>query len=102
MDELLIAISKALERQKLNRNQLFRNREIVITTEIISKMNEELERRIQDRTRERDQAQTQLFQTSKLATLGEMSAGLAHEINQPLGGISLVSTTFRKLHERGK
>lgn len=44
--------------------------------------------------------QVQLFQTSKLATLGEMSAGLAHEINQPLGGISLVAKNIRKLIER--
>ncbi len=29
-------------------------------------------------------AQQQMFQASKLATLGEMAAGLAHEVNQPL------------------
>lgn len=43
----------------------------------------------------------QLFQTSKLATLGEMSTGLAHEINQPLTAISLTEVTVRKLLERG-
>ncbi len=46
------------------------------------------------------QTQAQLIQTSKLATLGEMSAGLAHEMNQPLGGISLTARNFRKLMER--
>jgi C4-dicarboxylate-specific signal transduction histidine kinase len=31
-----------------------------------------------------------------------MSAGLAHEMNQPLGGISLTARNFRKLMEREK
>ncbi|HKU97523.1 MAG TPA: PAS domain S-box protein [Vineibacter sp.] len=33
---------------------------------------------------ERRTAELQLFSTSRLATLGEMAAGVAHEINQPL------------------
>ena len=65
-------------------------------------MREELERRLESRTRELNQTQAQLFQTSKLATLGEMSAGLAHEMNQPLGGISLTAKYMGKLMERGR
>ncbi len=33
---------------------------------------------------ERKQVEAQLIQTSKLATLGQMAAGMAHELNQPL------------------
>lgn len=102
LDELLFSVAKAIERIRLNRDRLFRSRELKITSEIIAKMNEELERRIDERSKELSKTQTQLFQTSKLATLGEMAAGLAHEINQPLGGISLVATNFRKLRERQK
>ena len=35
-------------------------------------------------TTERDLVQRQLAHTSKMATLGEMGAGIAHELNQPL------------------
>ena len=102
IDELLFSVKKALDAIELRKTRRFRDRELRISREIISKMNEELEHRIEARTKELSQIQGQLFQTSKLATLGEMSAGLAHEINQPLGGIALVAKTFRKLHERNK
>ena len=36
---------------------------------------------------EKDSMQLQLFQSSKLASIGELSAGVAHEINNPLNGI---------------
>ncbi|MFO8085468.1 MAG: PAS domain S-box protein [Desulfobacterales bacterium] len=42
------------------------------------------------------EAEQQLIQTSKLATLGEMSTGVAHELNQPLSVIKTVSSFFVK------
>jgi len=36
------------------------------------------------------------LQTEKLSALGRMSAGIAHEINNPLAGILLFSTNIRK------
>ncbi len=41
---------------------------------------------------ERIQAEQQLAQASKMATLGEMSAGVAHELNQPLTVIKTASS----------
>ncbi len=41
-----------------------------------------------------------LVQSDKLATLGEMATGMAHEINQPLNAIGLIMTTFRKLMQK--
>ncbi len=37
------------------------------------------------------EAQAQLMQTSKLATIGEMASGMAHELNQPLSIISMAA-----------
>ena len=36
---------------------------------------------------EKQEMQLQLFQTSKLASIGELSAGVAHEINNPLNAV---------------
>lgn len=36
---------------------------------------------------EKEEMQRQLYESAKLASLGELSAGLAHEINNPLNGI---------------
>ena len=40
---------------------------------------------------ERNHAQTQLIQSAKLATLGEMATSLAHELNQPLNVIRMAA-----------
>ena len=45
---------------------------------------------------QRLEAEQQLIQASKMATLGEMATGVAHELNQPLSVIKTVSSFFVK------
>ena len=50
-----------------------------------------LEKKVEERTRELTQIQAHLIQSEKLASLGKLAAGIAHEINNPLGGILIYS-----------
>ena len=50
----------------------------------IQKWNEELERRVEERTEELRRVQSQLIRAARLAAVGQLAAGVAHEINNPL------------------
>ncbi|PIE61686.1 MAG: PAS domain-containing sensor histidine kinase [Desulfobacterales bacterium] len=45
--------------------------------------------------------ETQLIQAGKLATLGTMAAGMAHEINQPLNVIQICADLMMKMMKKG-
>ena len=55
------------------------------TNEIMA-WNQTLEKRVEDKTAELRQAQDLLLRSRSLSALGELGAGVAHEINNPLTG----------------
>lgn len=61
-----------------------------------------LERMVKVRTSQLREKDALLIQSGKLATLGEMATGIAHEINQPLGGISLITQGLILAKNRNK
>jgi two-component system, NtrC family, sensor kinase len=61
-------------------NASFYERLIILT--------ETLEQKVKERTKELEEAQSQLVISEKMASLGVMVAGIAHEINTPTGVIS--------------
>jgi len=52
-------------------------------------------------TTESVEKETQLIQAGKLATLGTMAAGMAHEINQPLNVIQICADLILKMIKKG-
>ncbi|MBD2612371.1 MAG: hybrid sensor histidine kinase/response regulator [Nostoc sp. ZfuVER08] len=54
----------------------------------LKQLTESLEQQVSDRTKALQQAQVQLVQQEKLSTLGELVAGIGHEINNPVNFIS--------------
>jgi signal transduction histidine kinase len=66
--------------------------EVWLTEENLQAANQRLERalaELQKKTQELDAMSQQLWQASKLATMGELAASVAHELNNPLQTIAL-------------
>lgn len=56
-----------------------------------------LERRVAERTAELERAQGELVNSEKMAALGQLMAGIAHELNSPLGAIVSSSESASRL-----
>jgi PAS domain S-box-containing protein len=77
--------------------------------EALKKAHEELEMRVEERTadlertnKELQETQAQLIQSEKMAALGTLVAGIAHEINTPVGAINSMHNTLVRAVEKLK
>lgn len=71
-EELAAAVHRMADRLKTSRGELER-------------LNEDLARRVEEKTREITKHMQSLELAERLATLGKVASGIAHEINNPLG-----------------
>ena len=119
MLSLLLGIVLWQRRQRLAERHRYERR----AREVLEEANEALEDRVRERTRElveinrrlrreieeRRQAEEELYRTrnelihaAKLAALGQMSAGINHELNQPLAAIRTYADNTRQLLVKGR
>lgn len=91
-------------RELLQRAYAELNQRVAERTADLSQANEQLKTEVGERTRAEQElraAQDELIQASKLAALGQMAAGITHELNQPLAALRGFSDNTRVFLERG-
>lgn len=82
-----------IRRIEIHNRELRMERERLLSE--IESWNSELERRVTEKTMELEQAHAEILQAEKLATLGHLAAGMAHEIRNPLNAISLFTQMLK-------
>jgi two-component system sensor histidine kinase HydH len=96
---LFIAIREGLENM----------RSTAVRENVLSDSLMAIEKKVQERTNELVEAQRivseqqqKMVNSSRLSSLGEMAAGIAHEINNPLAIIASTSKYLKKMNDAGK
>jgi two-component system NtrC family sensor kinase len=85
-----------MAKEELEKEKILRQKDIELKA-ILEKENEILEQKFQARTRELEASQSRLVQQEKLASLGQLTAGIAHEIKNPLNFVTNFSEIGNEL-----
>lgn len=88
LDELVDSFNRMRERLKLAVAEL-------------NDMQQTLESKVDERTQQLKAAQRKLVQSDRLATLGQLAASVAHEINNPVSGVLNLSMLLERLMASG-
>jgi two-component system, NtrC family, sensor kinase len=88
LDELVDSFNRMRERLKLAVAEL-------------NDMQQTLEQKVDVRTQQLKVAQRKLIQSERLATLGQLAASVAHEINNPVSGVLNLSMLLERLMANG-
>lgn len=72
------------------------------TEKQLKELNQNLEQRVRQETDKRHRQEQIIIQKSKLESLGQMAAGIAHEINQPVGLIKIAAQNLFHKFDQNK
>lgn len=60
-----------------------------------------LEQKVEERSRQLMSAQRRLIQSDRMASLGQLAASVAHEINNPVSGVLNLAMLMRRILDKG-
>jgi signal transduction histidine kinase len=89
VNQLRATIAECLDRYRLVQRARRAEEELARRNAELEEMNRHLEQMVAERTRA-------LLQSEKIAALGRMAGGVAHQINNPLGGILAFTQVLRR------
>ena len=69
---------------------------LIQTNRRLDELNKTLDQKVQERTEHLQKVQGQLLQSEKFSAIGQLAAGVAHEINNPIGYINSNLQTLEK------
>lgn len=73
--------------------------ELSRTNKKLKQMNDNLENIVNERTKQIKNVQTEMIQKEKLASIGQLAAGVAHELNNPIGFVTGNFTALKDYFE---
>lgn len=88
LDELVDSFNRMRERLK-------------VAVDDLNEMQQTLESKVEERGKQLQVAHRKLLQADRLASLGQLSASVAHEINNPISGVLNLSTLLERLMASG-
>jgi len=89
LDELVDSFNRMRERLK-------------VAVDELNEMQQGLESKVAERTAQLEIAHRKLIQTDRLASLGQLAASVAHEINNPVSGVLNLSILLERLMSSGQ
>jgi two-component system NtrC family sensor kinase len=92
-----IEVSGSEEMRELARSFDTMRQRLQLAVAEINDSRQQLETRVRERTAQLEAAQRKLVQTDRLASLGQLAASVAHEINNPLSGVLNLSMLMQRI-----
>jgi signal transduction histidine kinase len=92
-----IALTSSEELEALASSFNEMRRRLALAMEELNELTRGLEEKVDERTEQLKVAQQKLMQADRLASLGQLSASVAHEINNPLSGVLNLSMLMQRI-----
>ena len=92
-----IALTSSEELSDLARSFNEMRRRLSVAMDELNALTRGLEEKVEERTEQLKVAQQKLMQADRLASLGQLAASVAHEINNPLSGVLNLSMLMQRI-----